>query len=74
MTRAVPGSDDGREIVLVLEDLHRQGRLRRDRPERRCSLKHDPEKWEPLFGRRSCSNEKLERDDDSKKGHPALAE
>jgi hypothetical protein len=35
-------------------------------------LKHDPEKWEPLFGKRSCSNKKLERDDDSKKSHPAL--
>jgi|SRR6516164_7260360 len=35
-------------------------------------LKHDPEKWEPVFGKRSCSNKKLERDDDSKKSHPAL--
>jgi hypothetical protein len=35
-------------------------------------LKHDPEKWEPLFGKRSCSNKELERDDDSKKSHPAL--
>src|SRR5712671_5258093 len=25
------------------------------------------------FARRSCSNEKIERDDDSKKSHPALA-
>src|SRR5882757_1361182 len=49
---------------------------------------HDPEKacpaldagWVPVFppdkreafARRSCSNKKIERDDDSKKSHPAL--
>src|SRR5215813_6113778 len=27
----------------------------------------------PDFGKRSCSAKRLERDDDSKKGHPALA-
>src|SRR5262249_33996534 len=32
---------------------------------------HDPEKWEPVFGKRSCSNKEVERDDDSKKNHPA---
>src|SRR5262249_51095571 len=31
-----------------------------------------PEKWEPVFGKRSCSNKELERDDDSRKNHPAL--
>src|SRR5262249_35911096 len=36
------------------------------------ALEHDPEKWEPVFGKRSCSNKELERDDDSKKSHPAL--
>src|SRR6267143_6913906 len=38
-------------------------------------LQHDPEKWVPVFprdkreafARRSCSNKKIERDDDSKK-------
>src|SRR5262249_25681878 len=35
-------------------------------------LEHDPEKWEPVFGKRSCSNEEVERDDDSKNNHPAL--
>jgi hypothetical protein len=35
---------------------------------------HDPEKWEPVFGTRSCSNKELERDDDSKKNHPVPAE
>jgi len=36
-------------------------------------LEHDPEKWVPVFGKRSCSSNKLEQDDDSKKSHPALA-
>jgi hypothetical protein len=44
------------------------------------SLEHDPEKWVPVFprdkreafARRSCSNKKIERDDDSKKSHHAL--
>src|SRR5262249_30257386 len=36
------------------------------------ALEHDPEKWEPVFGKRSCSNKELERDGDSKKNHPAL--
>src|SRR5260370_38829125 len=54
------------------------------------SIEHDPEKacpaldagWVPVFprdkreafARRSCSNKKIERDDDSKNSHPALAE
>ncbi len=44
-------------------------------------LKHDPEKWAPVFprdkreafARRSCSNKKIERDGDLTKSHPALA-
>src|SRR5580700_8572244 len=36
-------------------------------------LQHDPEKWVSVFGKRSCSDNKPERDDDSKKSHPALA-
>src|SRR6202158_4835896 len=36
-------------------------------------LEHDPEKWTPVFRERSCSNKQIERDDDSKKSHPALA-
>jgi 2,5-furandicarboxylate decarboxylase 1 len=35
---AAVGSEDGREIVLVLEELQRQGRLRRDPAEGRYSL------------------------------------
>jgi hypothetical protein len=35
---AALGSDDGREIVLVLEELRRQGRLKRDPAEGRYSL------------------------------------
>jgi hypothetical protein len=26
------------------------------------NLEHDPEKWEPVFGKRSCSNKKLDHD------------
>src|SRR5260370_30249890 len=55
-------------------DLYRaEGRIR-------SLVNHDPEKWVPVFprdkreafARRSCSNKKIERDDDSKKSHPAL--
>src|SRR5207302_7305269 len=35
-------------------------------------LKHDPEKWVPVFRKRSCSDKSIERDDDSKKSHHAL--
>ena len=35
---AALGSDDGREIVLALDELHRQGRLKRDPSEGRYSL------------------------------------
>src|SRR5258707_13592185 len=38
----------------------------------RFGVEHDPEKWVPVFPKRSCSNKKIERDDDSKKSHPAL--
>jgi len=37
-------------------------------------LEHDPEKWIPVFRKRSCPNKKIERDDDSKKSHLALDE
>src|SRR4029077_16792644 len=37
------------------------------------ALEHDPEKWVPVFGKRSCSSKRIERDDDSKKSHPALS-
>jgi hypothetical protein len=36
------------------------------------ALQHDPEKWQLVFVERSCSSNKPERDDDSKKSHPAL--
>jgi hypothetical protein len=35
-------------------------------------LKHDPEKWVPV-SRKDHAQKKIERDDDSKKRHPALA-
>ena len=34
-------------------------------------LEHDPEKAGTGFPKRSCSNKKIERDDDSTKSHPA---
>jgi tetratricopeptide (TPR) repeat protein/SAM-dependent methyltransferase len=34
-------------------------------------LARDPEKWAPVFGRDHAQNNDLERDDDSKKSHPA---
>src|ERR1700740_2863885 len=39
---------------------------------RHGGLEHDPEKWIPVFGKRSCSKKRLERDDDSKKSHHVL--
>jgi hypothetical protein len=36
-------------------------------------LARDPEKWEPVFGKDHAENKNFERDDDSKKNHPALA-
>jgi 3-polyprenyl-4-hydroxybenzoate decarboxylase len=38
---AALGSDDGREIVLALEELYRHGRLKRDPSEGRYSLAED---------------------------------
>src|SRR5215203_740178 len=35
-------------------------------------LKHNPEKWLPVFEKRSCSNKEVERDDDSTRSHRAL--
>ena len=40
------GSDDGREIVLELEDLRRQGRVTRDPAEGRYSLIEEPKRDE----------------------------
>jgi (1->4)-alpha-D-glucan 1-alpha-D-glucosylmutase len=36
-------------------------------------LEHVPQKWEPVLRKRTCSNNVIEQDDDSKKSHPALA-
>src|ERR1700724_315778 len=56
--------------------------LRRLRRAPRAHLEHDPEKacpaldagWVPVFGKRSCSKTKIERDDDLKKSHPVLCQ
>jgi hypothetical protein len=37
-----------------------------------AELARDPEKWEPVFGKDHAQDNNLERDDDSKKNHPAL--
>jgi hypothetical protein len=42
----------------MLGDTRDRGRMRRP------ALEHDPEKWVPVFRKRSCSNKKIERDDD----------
>jgi hypothetical protein len=34
-------------------------------------LEHDPEKWAPVFRKDHAQTKKIERDDDSKKSHPA---
>src|SRR6267143_2702753 len=47
----------------------------------RGPLEQDPEKWAPVFprdkreafARRSCSNKKIERNDESKRSHHALS-
>src|SRR5215472_16112142 len=39
---------------------------------RRETSEHDPEKWAPVFRKRSCSTNNLKRDDDSKRSHHAL--
>src|SRR5215472_4240233 len=36
-------------------------------------LKHDPEKWTPVFGKDHAQTDSVERDGDSKKSHHALA-
>ena len=36
------------------------------------ALEHVPQKWGPVLRKRTCSNKRIERDDD-KKSHPALA-
>ncbi len=36
-------------------------------------LEHVPQKWNPVLRKRTCSKKQLERNDDSKKCHPALA-
>src|SRR6266849_9472918 len=35
-------------------------------------LEHDPEKWVPIFRKDHAQTKKIERDDDSRKSHPAL--
>jgi hypothetical protein len=63
---------DPRELVRMdrafCEAMQREIARGTERP--RGPAEHDPEKWVPVFGKRSCSSKKIERDDDSKKSHP----
>src|SRR6516164_5096286 len=38
------------------------------------SLEHVPQKWEPVLRKGTCSNKRIEQDDDSKKSHSALSD
>jgi hypothetical protein len=63
-------------FVLYVDSRQPPGshdRIRTGRGPLPMRQQHDPDKWTPVFGKRSCSNNKVERDDDSKKNHPALA-
>jgi hypothetical protein len=55
----------------------RRDNVHRRRPGRRglvrnLQLELDPEKWVPVFRKDHALTKKIERDDDSKKSHPAL--
>jgi hypothetical protein len=65
-----PAVDGADRKIAIQYDLSLQHRRWHFAP----TLEHDPEKWQPVFGKRSCSNKELERDDDSKKNHPALGD
>jgi hypothetical protein len=51
-------------VALDLKFLS-EGAAKNARNFKSATLEHDPEKWVPVFGKRSCSNMKLEQDDDS---------
>ena len=52
---------------MALTGSEQVSRLRPPLPE------HVPQKWEPVLRKRTCSNKEIEQNDDSRKGHPALA-
>jgi undecaprenyl diphosphate synthase len=55
----------GEDLAAAVNDF-------RKRERRFGALEHVPQKWEPLLRTRTCANEGIEQDDDSKKGHSAL--
>src|ERR1700730_14037559 len=61
-----------RRCFLVLSVGAFSGKVETGFPRKMRPLEHDPEKWIPVFGKRSCSTNEVERDDDSKRNHPAL--
>jgi hypothetical protein len=54
------------EKLPALDAGHRD----REDDARKWTLKHDPEKWIPVFRKRSCSDKGIKREDESKKSHP----
>ncbi len=81
----VSGGAGAADLALPITPRHSARRQPGERTAQRplrgiLALEHDPEKWGPVFprdkreafARRSCSNRKIERDDDSKKSHHAL--
>ena len=63
-----PGS-----FVLVAEDFQSFGRaIIKKMIAEIATLARDPENWAPVFGKDHAQANKLERDGDSKKNHPAL--
>ena len=72
--RIYPGTSsllpEGGRINLTLRRVKRSGPTC---GRTRCRLpKHDPEKWEPVFGKDHAQNKMLEWDGHSTKNHPAL--
>ena len=69
-------ADAWRRLMLPLRDGYHPERhyMRGPGPKSRArALEHDPEKWEPVFGKDHAPAKRIERDDDSKKSHHALA-
>jgi hypothetical protein len=44
--------------AVDLKFLQQLQQIRRGTSNRKAALEHDPEKWEPVFGKRSCSSNK----------------
>jgi len=60
------------EEAALLRDIEKLIRLSIPTTDHSC-LKHDPEKWVPFFGKRSCAGNEAEQEDDSRINHSAPA-